>query len=293
MTNPAPEHPPVTRRLKRGSRWVTYCELGDPSGRPVIAAHGSPGSRYQLALLADAAARAHVRIICPDRPGFGGSTRERRRGFATGAEDAIALLDELGIESAVALGFSGGAGYSLALACEHPARIERVVLVCGMLPGAPRRTVRARIPIVTVLYGVARFLPGLAVAMLDGRGPFATTRERNLSAWPSADRGIMADARVQSMMARDARAGAQQGSRAAIDDLREYSRAFPVERVLQRVDLLHGSADGNVPVEVARWGAQQFPDAVLREFDQQGHYFAVTHPDEVVEVLREPLLRVR
>ncbi|MCD2499378.1 MULTISPECIES: alpha/beta fold hydrolase [Microbacterium] len=293
MTDPAENPPPVTHRLRVGARTIAYCEYGDPAGVPVLAAHGSPGSRYQLAPLAAAATRARVRIISPDRPGFGETTRERRRGFATGSGDAIALLDELGIDSAVALGFSGGAGYSLALAREHPDRIERVVLVCGMLPGAPPRTLRARIPIVTALYRVARFLPGLAVAMLDGRGPFGATRERNLSAWPSADREVMVDAAMAPMMARDARAGARQGSRAAIDDLREYFRRFPLEDVLQPVDLLHGTADGNVPIAVAQWGATRFPDALVREFEQQGHYFAVTHADEVAEALREPRPRVR
>lgn len=280
---------PATRRLTLDARSIAYCELGDPAGTPVIAAHGSPGSRYQLLALEREALRANVRIICPDRPGYGDTSREPRRGFDTGSGDAIALLDALEISRAVALGFSGGAGYSLALALAHPDRIERVVLACGMIPGAPRRTVRGRIPIVSALYRVARVLPSLAVMMLDGRGPFASTREANLSAWPAADQAIMADPRARAMTAPDSRAAAKQGSRAAVDDLRQYSRPFPLTQVHQRVDLLHGTADGNVPVDVARWGRSQLRDAVLREIPGGGHYFAVADPGAVVAALRAPL----
>lgn len=284
-----PESPvaalPPTRILTAGQREIAYCELGDPHGTPVIAAHGSPGSRYQLLPLHEAALAAGVRLIAPDRPGVGATSPSRDRGFDTGGEDAVALLDALGVEHAAALGFSGGAGYSLALALAHPERIDRVVVACGMIPGAPRSALEGRIPIVSTLYLVARFAPRLATAMLEGRGPFARTRAANVDAWPAADRAIMADTELQARIAPDAAEGMRQGARAAVDDLRRYSTGIALRDIRQEVRLVHGDADGNVPIGVARWARTQLPNARLRELGEQGHYFAVTRPAAIIEAL--------
>lgn len=278
--------PPPTRTLTLDGREVAWCELGDPHGRPVLAAHGSPGSRFQLLPLHDAARAAGVRIIAPDRPGFGRTSPEPPRGFDTGGADAVALLDALGLDRVTALGFSGGAGYSLALALARPERIERVVLACGMIPGVPRAALRGRIPIVSTLYAVAGLAPRVATMMLEGRGPFRSTRSANLGAWPEADRAVMTYPDVQRLIAPDAKEGMRQGARAAVDDLRGYRRGIPLEAVRQQVRLLHGTADGNVPIGVARWARSRLPHATLREVDGQGHYFAVTHPELVAEELR-------
>ncbi|WP_431070814.1 alpha/beta fold hydrolase [Microbacterium phyllosphaerae] len=276
---------PPTRTLSTGQREIAYCELGDPHGTPVIAAHGSPGSRYQLLPLHDAALAAGVRLIAPDRPGVGATSPSRDRGFDTGGDDAVALLDALGVEQAAALGFSGGAGYSLALALAHPDRIDRVVLACGMIPGAPRSALDDRIPVVSTLYLVARFAPRLATVMLEGRGPFARTRAANVDAWPAADRAIMADPELQARIAPDAAEGMRQGARAAVDDLRRYSTGIALGDIRQEVRLVHGDADGNVPIGVARWARTQLSNAHLRELEEQGHYFAATRPETIIEAV--------
>lgn len=281
-----PQLPP-THTFEVAGRTIAYCVLGDTSGIPVLAAHGSPGSRYQLLPLHAAAELAGIRLIALDRPGVGLTSPDVARGFDTGAADAIAVLDSLELDSVTALGFSGGGGYSLALALSAPDRIERVVLACGMIPGAPRATLAGRIPLITTLYRVTVLAPWLAAAMLEGRGPFKSTRAANFDAWPEADRRVMEDVELQALLAADGLEGVRQGSRAAVDDLRRYSRSIPLDRVRQPVQLLHGAEDGNVPIGVARWAQTQLPHATLREFEGQGHYFAATRPELVIDALLE------
>lgn len=287
-----PDDTPPTRTIVRAGRTVAFTVLGDPRGTPILAAHGSPGSRYQLLPLHEEARTAGVRIIALDRPGVGGTSAAKRshragdtRFGGAAALDAVAVLDALGVAQATALGFSGGAGYALELARSFPSRIARVVLACGMFPGAPRDALAGRIPIVSTLYTVARFAPLLATAMLDGRGPFRSTRAANTAAWPAADRAVMADAAVQETLAADREASASNGSRPAVEDLRITRRSYPLQEVHQPVTLLHGSADGNVPIGVARWAAATLPNAQLIELPELGHYFAVTHPGVVISAL--------
>ena len=73
--------PPVTATVLRlaDGRSLAYGEHGDPGGRPVVAFHGTPGSRRQLAGADPVAAAAGVRLVLPDRPGYGHSSRAPRR----------------------------------------------------------------------------------------------------------------------------------------------------------------------------------------------------------------------
>ncbi|MEI3847096.1 MULTISPECIES: alpha/beta fold hydrolase [Microbacterium] len=254
----------------------------------MLASHGSPGSRYQLLPLHSAARVAGVRLIAPDRPGFGGTSPKRQDGFHTWDADALALLEALGLGKVAVLGFSGGAGYALALASAAPARVSRLVLVCGMIPGAPRSALVGRIPIISVLYRVSRWCPALATAMLEGRGPFRNTREANVAAWPSADRAVMSDPHAKTLAAADVAASTAQGARAGVEDLGRYHRPLPegIESIGHPVRLLHGTADGNVPIGVARWAASRLPSATLHEIPGAGHYFAMTSPDLVLRALQ-------
>lgn len=64
----------TTRRLPVGhGRVMTLDDAGDPAGVPLLYLHGTPDSR--LARPADdaVAARAGVRLLALDRPGYGGS----------------------------------------------------------------------------------------------------------------------------------------------------------------------------------------------------------------------------
>jgi pimeloyl-ACP methyl ester carboxylesterase len=76
-------------------------------------------------------------MVAPDRPGWGTRSREPARGFAAGADDAVAVLDREGVERVVVLGFSWGGGVALELARRHPDRVGALVLAASIGPGEP------------------------------------------------------------------------------------------------------------------------------------------------------------
>jgi len=71
--------------------------------------------------------RDRYRLIRYDLRGFGRSSRPAGR--FTRLHDLRAVLDYLGIESAVLAGHSGGGGTALALALQQPGRVRALVLV--------------------------------------------------------------------------------------------------------------------------------------------------------------------
>ncbi len=96
--------------------------------------HGGNDSRLAGELLDAAAHRTGVRLICPDRPGFGRSTIQPGRPFLDWPRDVEQLADHLGLDGFGLLGHSGGGPHALACASALPNRITRVATVSSVAP---------------------------------------------------------------------------------------------------------------------------------------------------------------
>jgi pimeloyl-ACP methyl ester carboxylesterase len=103
--------------------------LDSGRGMPLLVLHGTPGGADQ------ALAAAHVlglpltaRVLAPSRPGYLGTPLSTGRTPGEQADAMIAVLDQLGVESAVVLGASGGGMAAVALAAQYPTRVRALVL---------------------------------------------------------------------------------------------------------------------------------------------------------------------
>ena len=119
--------------LKDG-RTLAWCEYGPPDGRPVLRFQGTPGSRKAHYPRAESYEKLNARIISFDRAGYGASTRLPGRGIAQMADDAVELLDHLGLGEVHASGQSGGGPHVLAFAARHPDRARAITVAVGAAP---------------------------------------------------------------------------------------------------------------------------------------------------------------
>jgi 2-hydroxymuconate-semialdehyde hydrolase len=107
--------------------------LAEGSGPPVLLLHGSgPGTTAAAWAPLLAALAPHHRVIAPDLLGFGDSPRPAGSLRAAWTEQALALIDSLGIPSFAVVGNSAGGAIALALACARPDAVTRVVAVGSM-----------------------------------------------------------------------------------------------------------------------------------------------------------------
>jgi pimeloyl-ACP methyl ester carboxylesterase len=106
---------------------VGCAEYNDPRGLPVLALHGTPGSRLMFALAHEAA--RGVRLIAPDRPGYGLSDYRRAESLAQIAEDLGAVADAYGLGRFAVIGVSGGGPHAVAAAGAMPDRISILALI--------------------------------------------------------------------------------------------------------------------------------------------------------------------
>jgi 4,5:9,10-diseco-3-hydroxy-5,9,17-trioxoandrosta-1(10),2-diene-4-oate hydrolase len=109
--------------------WVT--QVGE--GPALMLLHGGgPGAAGASNFVRNIPELAkHFRLIVPDLPGYGRSTKgiDRADPFGDLASAMLGLLDALGVEKAHALGNSLGGACALRIALEQRERIDRLVLL--------------------------------------------------------------------------------------------------------------------------------------------------------------------
>jgi len=115
-------------------RALGYAEFGDPSGMPVLFFHGFPASRLEGIALDTPARTVGVRLIAPDRPGFGLSDPKPGRSFSDWPDDVIQLAVHLSIYDFAVLGTSGGSPYVVACADRISERLTAAGIVSGISP---------------------------------------------------------------------------------------------------------------------------------------------------------------
>jgi len=124
--------PPIGHFLELDGVRVHYLDRGE--GTPLVMLHGLGSMIQELRLSGfyDLAA-ARYRLIIPDRPGYGYSTRPRGRWWTPREQAALlrSMLARLGVERPIVFGHSFGALVAMAYALEYPAATRSVVLASG------------------------------------------------------------------------------------------------------------------------------------------------------------------
>jgi pimeloyl-ACP methyl ester carboxylesterase len=126
------------KQVDAGALSVGYAEAGPADGPAVLLLHGWPYDIHSYAEATPALAAAGYRVIVPFARGYG-TTRflseatVRNGQQAVLAVDVIALMDALGIESAILGGFDWGGRSADIVAALWPGRSQGLVSVSGYL----------------------------------------------------------------------------------------------------------------------------------------------------------------
>ena len=121
---------PSENWAKVGEIRVRFLDWGG-AGPPVLVLHGLASSAHWYDLVARIL-HNDFRIVAPDQRGHG-QTTQATAGFdwQSLAEDAVGLLDHLGIGSAAVLGHSWGCNVAINLAARFPERVNALALIDG------------------------------------------------------------------------------------------------------------------------------------------------------------------
>jgi len=129
------------KQIDAGLLNVGYVDAGPDDGPTVLLLHGWPYDIHSYGEVTPRLAATGYRVVVPYLRGFGttrflsGATA-RNGEQAVLAVDALALMDALGIETAVVAGFDWGARTADIIAALWPERVSGLVSVSGYLIGS-------------------------------------------------------------------------------------------------------------------------------------------------------------
>ena len=276
--------------LKDGRR-LAYAAYGAAEGMAVIALHGLPGSRLQYYSDDAITAAANVRLIVPDRPGYGFSDPLPERRVVDWAADVATLADTLGIRRFRVLGLSAGGPYALACAASLQDRVVRVSLVSalGLLDTSVGMMLPNRLLLRLVRRAPAVVRPGLRATSAMLRR-FPALYRRWLTAHVSeADRTVLLDPAVAAMLRNDLAQALRQGVAGVWSDLNALTApwGFEMDQIDTPVDVWHGDTDRIVPQQMGHLLAQRLPQARWRPVAGGGHFLVIPRWREILDALCE------
>ena len=118
-----------------GGRRLAWYQAGSGQ-RPVLFIHGYMQGPFFTPGFLSRLTRSDLHFVAPSRPGFGHSSPSRGRGdyVRTVVEDALALVDELGLETVSLCVHHGGAPHGFRIARALGDRLAGMLVVGGTIP---------------------------------------------------------------------------------------------------------------------------------------------------------------
>ncbi|HUR17167.1 MAG TPA: alpha/beta hydrolase [Candidatus Limnocylindrales bacterium] len=234
-----------------------FTEWGDPDGAVVVGWPGNPGSRFGLGWARLYASECGVRLFVFDRPGFGRSSPDPSRTVSSTARRICEAVASLGIESFGVLGNSSGGPYALACGAVAPGSVTSIAVIAG----------GGRMDEAGSHSGMS--IENDRFWSLASQGPSTTTPDfeqllRNA--------GANAKGLHKERVADIAEAGRQGAEHLALDAHVITARwDFDESDITMPVDLWHGAADDDIPLEQAWRLADRLPRATLHVWPRHGH----------------------
>lgn len=282
VTAERPSAPDRTSRVHRlaDGRHIGYAEYGDPDGLPVIALHGTPGSRFMFALTDEAAAARGLRLIALERPGYGLSDAHHVDTLAETARDVEALADALGLGRFALVGVSGGGPHAVAAAALLKDRVRRLALIGPVGPiadcGEHIRMSHLHHLIFTRMapshHAAGVFFAGLRMLIDWAPGVAYHILTQRVTA---TDCDVLARPEVRANLQATMREGLRTGVEGPLQDLRLYCGPWNLK--LAEIDvpvfMWQGSEDTIVPADAAYRLAGALPNCRLEVIEGAGHYW--------------------
>lgn len=270
-------------------RRLCYREYGDRAGRGALIFHDSMGSSLAPQGTEEIARELGLRLVIPERPGFGQSDPSPRYGFDSVAADYAALAEGLDLGPARLAAAASGAAFAIGAARLMGGACERLMLVSGRggTPTAPA----AHQSFLTRYRREMLSSPWLAEAMLRlyvqlySREFVAGSLKRSTALAPLDRAFSQGNAGLIDFLTARGSECFSRGVVGPLADIACYRHAAQAPaRLNTSVVVWHGDQDGSALLEDLL-PSLAAPPAVLRRFAGHGHLLMLARWREMLEDL--------
>ena len=277
-----------------GGRELEVLRHGPRNGRVVVLHVGTPNAPDEFPVLTDALDARGWQLVAYARPGYAGSSRREGRSVADAAGDVATILDHLGLDRFLTLGWSGGGPHALACAALLPDRCEAAAILAGVAPFEADNL---------------DFLAGMGPENVEEFGAAARSADE-LQAF--LDRfagelkqvtgdeivgslgGLVDDVDRQALngefaeaVARMLRRALSAGTAGWFDDDLAFVKpwGFDLAQIAVPVSIWQGAHDRMVPFAHGEWLAANVPGARAHLYDDEGHISLVQQMPRILDDL--------
>lgn len=276
-------------------RTLGYAEYGSPQGEPVFYFTGGNSSRLEGEWFDHAAKKKHIRLIVPDRPGFGLSTHQPNRKLLDWPNDVTELANSLSIDLFSIFGLSGGGPHVLATTFKMPERIKKVAIVSGTAPPDMPDKFDGMWPPVKIIFLTAKSMPVVNRFLLKQMSGFYSNEEQMIKrmkqALPRPDVELIEKKpEVLKIFAASTRESHRNGIDGDAWEWKLYVNdwGFNISEINHEIKLWYGLFDRQVPVGMGRYLASVLPNASLLEVENGGHFSTIhNYKEDIFEYLSE------
>lgn len=278
-------------------RSLEYLLAGDPDGFPFVMQHGTPAAAVPFPTLEKIAHDRGLRLVLTSRAGYGESSRAPGRSVADVAGDIVAVLDDLGAEQFVTLGWSGGGPHSLACAALLPDRCRAAATGAGQAPWLPDGDLdflAGMGPENVEEFGLARQGEDALRPYLEreSQGMGAGTVESLLEALGGLLSPVDAQALTEEFaewLISSSQRALRHGVGGWLDDDLAFAKGwgFDLASIVVPVAIWQGAHDQMVPIAHGRWLAEHVPGAQVHLESEHGHLSMLRRLDLIIDDLLE------
>lgn len=286
---------PKPELLKNKRATDPYCSTSSET-HAIILLHNLMGSSMELPPGASSLfEQENIRIIVPERPGYGDSDCHPERNHQDWCSDLEQLLDHLKLDKVKILAHSIGGSYALALAEFLPDRIERIAMVNAM-PRIEDIMACANIPsLVTAVNRSLKFAPFLIEPILK----MAVGKDiehfysqqlnyiRPTLEGRAADINLLKTSQYRNYSTANLKQSAKQGVGIWAEELKlSFSAlAFSVKNCRTEYQFWHGEHDDVIPLEAAELLSKHLNTTHFTRLKSETHYLFARHFNKIVKQL--------
>jgi len=279
-------------RLPDGSI-MGYADYGDEHGIPVFFFHCFISNRLECSFDLAAASELNIRLIAPERSGYGLSSLCVRDGFSDWPARVTYLADSLGIDTFYIAAYSGSTAYALACGCQLAERIRGIALISPMGEINCEADLEGMMPFNRRAFELAMYCPskltlffGRMLAKLFTHSP-EQYFVRTLPNMPPVDQKLLTDPCIRQHIISTFEAAHSKHHIAISLELARYTTAWdlPLEAIGLPMDVWHGELNRHIPFAMTKRLVARLKTCNTHYLPKDGYYLLYSHWRDILDTL--------
>lgn len=272
-------------------RTLGFSDVGKSTDLPVILFHRTFGSRIQDYGIEHQLLRFNIRLICPERPGFGLSSPHPDLAFEKHAQDVMELCDVLGLDRVSLIGLGGGTPYTLAASRALGHRVASTQLIGPISPFGKINQLNSTTKLIRYVASYAPLLLKPMVTLMI-KGLMSNPGLYFDRAFPNIgkhDLNVVNNTVARSGFIISCHETIRQGYTAIVQELRLISRdwRYLVDGTHDHLTIWRGAHDTEESTDKVRALHRELNGSALREIENGGYLLLISHFETIMSELIE------